>query len=62
MCPAENTFGLEGTFKGNLVQLPVVSRDIFNQSRLLRPPRSNLTWKVSRDGTFPTFLGNLGSV
>ncbi|KAK4827897.1 hypothetical protein QYF61_022320 [Mycteria americana] len=35
-----------------------MSRDIFNQSRLLRAP-SNLTLKVSRDGASTTSLGNL---
>ena len=51
-------FGLEGTFKGHLVQPPAMSRDIFTQTRLLRAP-SNLTFNVSRDGASTTFLGNL---
>ena len=49
---------LEGTFRGHLVQPPAVSRDIFNQTRLLRAP-SNLTWNVSRDAASTTSLGNL---
>ena len=35
-----------------------MSRDIFNQTRLLRAP-SNLAWNVSRDGASTTSLGNL---
>lgn len=31
-------FGLEGPFKGQVVQAPVMSRDIFNFIRLLRAP------------------------
>jgi len=51
--------GLEGTFKGHLVQPPAsMSRDIFNQTRLLRA-LSNLTLNVSRDGESTTSLGNL---
>ena len=38
---------------------PAVSRDIFNQTRLLRAP-SNLAFIVSRDGAATTSLGNLG--
>jgi len=49
-------FGLEGTFKGHLVQPPAVSRDIFNWIRLLRAP-SNLALNVSRDGASTTSLG-----
>jgi len=44
-------FGLEGTFKGHLVQPPAVSRDIFNPIRLLRAP-SSPTRNVSRDGAW----------
>jgi len=51
-------FGLEGTFRGHLVQLPAVSRDIFNYTRLLRAP-SNLALNVSRDGDSTTSLGNI---
>jgi len=47
-------FGLEGTFQGHLVQPPAMSRDIFNQTRLLRAP-CNLAW----DGASTTSLGNL---
>jgi len=36
-----------------------MSRDIFNQTRLLRAP-SNLALNVSRDGAATTSLGNLG--
>jgi len=36
-----------------------MSRDIFNWIRLLGAP-SNLAWNVSRDGTSPTSLDNLG--
>jgi len=36
-----------------------MSRDIFNQIRVLRAP-SNLAWNGSRDGASPTSLGNLG--
>jgi len=50
--------GLDRTFKGHLVQLLVVIRDIFHWIRLLRAP-SNLTWNVSRDGASATSLGNL---
>ena len=51
--------GLEGTYRGHLVQPdPVMSRDIFNKIRLLRA-QSNLTLNVSRDGTSTTSLGNL---
>lgn len=49
-------FGLEGTFKGHLVQRPAMSRDIFN--RLLRAS-SNLTLNVSQDGASVTSLGDL---
>jgi len=49
--------GLEGTFKGHLAQPPAVSRDIFNQIRLLRAP-SNLTLNISRDGAATTSLGS----
>jgi len=51
-------FGLERTFRGHLVQPPAMSRDIFNQTRLLRAP-SNLTLNVSRDGALTTSLGNI---
>jgi len=51
-------FGLEGAFKGHLVQLLAVSRAIFNSIRLLRAP-SNLTLNVPRDGASTTSLGNL---
>jgi len=51
-------FGWEGTLKGHLVQPPAVSRNIFNQIRLLRVP-SNLTLNVSSDGTLTTSVGNL---
>ena len=50
--------GLGGTFRGHLAQPPAASRDIFNQTRLLRAP-SNLAWNVSRDGAPTTSLGNL---
>jgi len=52
-------FGLEGTFKGHLVQPSAISRDIFNWIRLLRA-LSSLTLNVSRDGASTTSLGNLG--
>jgi len=52
-------FGVEATFKGHPVPTPpAVSRDIFNQTRLLRAP-SSLTLNVSTDGTSTTSLGNL---
>jgi len=51
-------FGWEGTFRGHLAQPPAVSRDIFNQTRLLRAP-SNLALNVSRDGASTTSPGNL---
>ena len=46
-CRIVEWFGLEGTFRGLLVQPFAMSRDIFNQIRLLRAP-SNLTLNVSR--------------
>ena len=42
-------FGLEGTFRGHLAQPPIVSRNIFSLTRLLRA-LSNLALSVSRDG------------
>ena len=51
-------FASEGTFRGHPAQPPVVSRDIFSQTRLLRAP-SNLAWDVPRDGASPTSLGSL---
>jgi len=44
--------------KGHPVQTPAESRDIFNQTRLLRAP-SILDLNVSWDGASPTSLGNL---
>jgi len=38
-------FGLERTFRGHLAQPPTVSRDICNQTRLLRAP-SNLALNI----------------
>lgn len=52
------SFRLEITFKGDLVQHPEMCRDVFNYMRLLRA-LSNLTLNVSRDGTFTLSLGNL---
>ena len=51
-------FGLEGTFKGHLVQPPAASRAVFGLMRLLRAP-SNRTVNVCRDGGSTTSLGNL---
>jgi len=53
--------GLEGTFKGHPVQPPAMSRNIFNQIRLLRAP-SNLTWNVSRDGASPPLRATYAGV
>ena len=50
-------FGLEGTFRGNLAQPSAVSRDISNQTRLLRV-MSHLALNVSRDGASTISLGN----
>jgi len=51
-------FGLEGTFRGHLAHPLAASKDIFNQTRLLRAP-SNLALNVSRDGASTTSLGSL---
>lgn len=49
-------FGLEGIRKDRLVHPPCLSRDIFNQVRLLRAP-SNLTLNMSNDGATDSFSG-----
>lgn len=51
-------FGLEGTLKGHLGQPPAMTRDIFNQTRLLRD-LSNLTFNVCRNAAATTSLGTL---
>jgi len=50
-------FELEETVKGHLAQPPAVSRDIFNQIKLLRAP-SSLTLNISRDGASTASLGS----
>lgn len=49
-------FRLEGIHKDHLVHPPCLSRDIFNEVRLLRAP-SNLTLNMSNDGTTDSFSG-----
>lgn len=51
-------FGLEGTLKDYLFQPPAISRDIFNEIRLLRTT-SRLTLNISRDGSLTISLYNL---
>jgi len=52
------SFQLEGTFRGHLVQPQAVGRGIFNWIRVLRGP-SNLAWNVPSNGAWTTSLGNL---
>ena len=52
------TFELEETFKGHLVQLPCSEQGHLRLSQVLRAP-SSLALKVSRDGASATSLGNL---
>ena len=47
-CRIMELFELEGTFKGHLVQLPAMNRDIYGSVRVLRA-WSSLTLSVSRD-------------
>lgn len=48
-------FGLEGTFKDLLDQVPAMNRDIFNWIRFLRA-LSNLTLSATRDRSSVYFL------
>jgi len=52
------TFELEETFKGHLVQLPCSEQGHLRLSQVLRAP-SSLALKVSRDAASATSLGNL---
>ena len=52
------SFELEETFKGHLVQLPCNEQGCLHYIRLLRAP-SSLTLSVSTDGVSTTYLGNL---
>jgi len=51
--------GWKGPLEVIYPSLPEVSRDIFNQTRLLRA-LSNLALNVSRDGASTTSLGKVG--
>lgn len=51
-------FGVEGTLKIILVQIPAMSRDTFCYPRLLRAP-NNLAMDTSRDEVATASLGNL---
>ena len=51
---SQDALGWKGPSRGNP---PAVSRNIFNQTRLLRAP-SNLALNASRDGASPTSLGS----
>jgi len=55
---AIESFELEGTFKGHLVQLPRNEQGHLQLHQVLRAPYS-LTLGVSRDGASTTCLGNL---
>ena len=55
---SQTSLGWKEPVKAILSNPPTVSRDIFNQIRLLGVP-SNLTWNVCRDGASTTSLGNL---
>lgn len=50
--------GLEGVFKGHLVQSPAMSRDIINLNCSIRA-QSNITLNISRDESSIIFLSNL---
>jgi len=52
------SFELEGTFKGHLVQLPCNEQGHLQLDQVLRA-LSSLTLNVSRNGASPTSLGNL---
>ena len=53
-----NSFKLEGTIKGHLVQLLSVNKDIYSWITLLKA-QIRLTLNVSKDGVSTTSLDNL---